>query len=486
MRKALPVPAALLAASTGRGQLAWVMDTTFRTDIEWRGVSDIEFRPNGTWISGEFKYLNDAMNWPRYSAVLDEFGNRIITFETAGGGGMMAPWGEDRFYVRNAQGLIRKFYSDGSIDGSFNIETIFSSSTHGGDFHVYPDGKVLMTGSHDLWSLADTSFQGPQYCLVRWDSTGLPDPTFQHRQCQSGIVMKIWQQPDGKFLLAGVQSMYDGQPVGHILQVLEDGSIDTTFHTTIDYGSAGDYYRYPDGRLLFAGYFHTPELPNDTVQLLRLMPDGTVDHTFNYDLDFLHVLGPNVVASTQGVFMLDPATLLISGEFTEVNNEWKGGILAIDTAGNVLPDHFPGMGCDSLISLPNILTLGLRDIEQAPDGSLYAYGNFHGFDDGYINDPEQRMIVRLRQVNIGVQQNEPKESKAKVYPNPGMNEVRIEWPGHVIASWVLRSSDGRSVLHGQSAATVTTFDVAQMATGVYMLSVLDAQGFLQTLQWLKP
>lgn len=485
MIKAIPVLVALLAASTGHGQLAWVMDTTFRSPFEWGGVSDIEFRPNGLWVSGEWKYLNDV-NYPRYSAVLDENGARITSFQNAGGGGMMAPWGEDRFYVRNAQGLIRKFYSDGSIDGSFNIETIFSSSNHGGDFHVYPDGKVLMTGSHDLWSLADTSFQGPQYCLVRWDSTGLPDPTFQHRQCLSGIVRKIWPLPDGKFLLAGVQNIYDGQPVGHVLRVHPDGSIDTTFHTTIDYGYATDQYLYPDGRMLLTGWFRTPELPGDTVELIRLLPDGTVDQSFNYALDFRHVLGANVPAVTQGLYQLDPNTLLICGDYTQVNGEWVGGILAVDTAGNILQDYFPGTGCDSLISLPNILSLGLRDIEQAPDGSLFAYGNFHGFDDGYINDPEQRMIIKLKQVEVGVEENEEKQDSANVSPNPGTDEVRFEWPGHSIEFWELRTWEGRQMRSGAGTSVPLRIDVKDLAAGIYLLRIVDASGLRTTLRAIKP
>lgn len=486
MKTAIPALVAMFTASAGHGQTAWVLDTTFRSPFEWGNVNDIEFRPEGLLVSGQWKYLNDGFNWPRHITYLSETGMHDITAQVGGGGGMMAAWG-DRFYVGTGQGVVRKFYADLETDYSFDITGLFASTTHGGDFHVYPDGKVLMTGSHDLWSVVDTTFIGPQYCLVRWDTTGLPDPTFTHRQCSSGIAQKILALPDGKFLLSGGMDIYDGQPVGHILRVHPDGELDTTFNTLIDYGVATDYYFYPDGRILCSGYFHTPELPEDTVQLIRLLPNGHLDLSFNYDLDFLKFpTWTYVPAVVQGMFALDSATLLIGGAFTNLNDQWVGGIFAIDTAGNVLEEYFPGMGCDTVVWInPTIYELGLRDFEMSPDGDLYAYGFFHGFDDGYINDSEQRLIVRLRPLDVGLREDRKPQQPVTIAPNPGLADFSLTSIEQPIQAVLVRDPLGRTVRQERPNATRFAITCEGWPVGYYTVSVILVDGTSSNLKWIK-
>lgn len=485
MKAAIPALVAMFATSAGHGQTAWVLDTSFRSTFEWGNVNDIEFRPEGILVSGQWKYLNDAMNWPRRITYLSETGQHDIAAQVGGGGGMMAAWG-DRFYVGTGQGIVRKYYSDLETDYGYNTNTAFENTTHGGDFHVYPNGKVLKTGSHGMYSLADTSLLGWGYCLVRCDTTGMPDTTFTHRQCTNGFLQKILELPDGKFLCSGGQDTYDGHPVGNIMRVHPDGELDTAFHTLIDYGVALDYYFYPDGRILCSGYFHAPEMPDDTLQLIRLLPDGSLDLSFNYELDFLKFPTWTYVAATaNGLFALDSATLLVGGAFSNLNDQWVGGLFAMDTAGIVLEEYFPGMGCDTVNWFNNIFELGLSDFEMSPEGDLYAYGFFHGFDDGYINDPEQRLIVRLEQVNVAVADHAVSSASATAHPNPGIGPVRVEWPAHTIVNWILRAQDGRIVLCGKVLGDQCLFNATALAEGSYVITITDCDGRVVNLKWMK-
>jgi uncharacterized delta-60 repeat protein len=484
MSRVLPALTALIVASAGHGQHAWVVDTTFHTDIEWRTISDIEFMPDGLLLSGEMKFENDLGLYG--TALLGAAGLRVGDFQQGAGGGSIGLWA-DRYYIGIGAGVKRKYY-DGTADWSYSSESIFISSVHAGKFHTYPDGKVLMTGGHDLWSLEDTTFLGPNFCLVRLDTTGALDTTFQHRRCQSGITKVIHPLEDGKFILSGSQNVYDDQFVGHVLRVNPDGSVDSTFHTTIDYGYATDFFSYPDGRILCSGWFHTPELPGDTVQLLRLLPDGSLDHSFNYDLHFLRF--PSVTtppAVVQGMHALDSATLLIGGSFTTLNGEWVGGIVVIDTAGNVLQDYFPGMGCDSLISPPNILSLGLRDFKVAPDGSLYAYGFFDGFDDGYTYDSNQRLIVKLKSVELGMPHTAPVSAAFHLYPNPGEDYVLLALAEPVSNMMVsIRDSQGRLKLSTTLLPNPVRCDTRNWPSGVFFIEATTPQGVRFMRKWIKP
>ena len=75
--------------------------------------------------------------------------------------------------------------------------------------------------------------------------------------------------------------MYDGQPVGHIFRVHEDGALDTTFQSDVNWGIIFSYFPLPDGRVYVGGRFKLTSAPEDTLYLVRFMPDGTLDPTFN-------------------------------------------------------------------------------------------------------------------------------------------------------------------------------------------------------------
>ena len=372
-------------------------------------------------------------------------------------------------------------FQTGLPDNSFAISSPFYYPVDGGQFVVLPDDKVLVTGGRDLYSTVDTSLIGGNFCLTRYDTLGNLDTTFQHRQCQNGVALRIVASPDGKFLLSGVQGMFDGQPVGRIFRVLPDGALDTTFHTNIDFGSATDYYFYNDGRILASGWFHTPDIPNDTLGLVRLMPDGSIDPTFNYDLRFRLFSNSLSLGVVQGMYTLDSATILLGGSFATLNEEWVGGVCAIDTSGNVLPEYFPGTNCDTIIGPnPGIIALGMRDFEMGPDGMLYAYGFFHGFDDGYQNHPDQTMIIRLKQVNVGVEDhaNELPLATLSLFPNPATNTVTFDYFLHhkpTDAYLVVRDVLGREMFRQKltDQKRQLAWDTEDVAPGTYAVTLVN-------------
>ena len=400
-------------------------------------------------------------------------------------GGGVVPW-SDRDYIGIGQSVFRMFQT-GLPDNSFAISSPFYYPVDGGQFVVLPDDKVLVTGGRDLYSTVDTSLIGGNFCLTRYDTLGNLDTTFQHRQCQNGVALRIVASPDGKFLLSGVQGMFDGQPVGRIFRVLPDGALDTTFHTNIDFGSATDYYFYNDGRILASGWFHTPDIPNDTLGLVRLMPDGSIDPTFNYDLRFRLFSNSLSLGVVQGMYTLDSATILLGGSFATLNEEWVGGVCAIDTSGNVLPEYFPGTNCDTIIGPnPGIIALGMRDFEMGPDGMLYAYGFFHGFDDGYQNHPDQTMIIRLKQVNVGVEEQRLTSGRLVLQPNPGSDLLVLQF-ANLAPNGTLEvlDMDGRLVHTAPVRSPVLQLDVSVWAPGLYAVRYAGKDGTSLTERWVK-
>ncbi|GGF05546.1 hypothetical protein GCM10011383_15800 [Hymenobacter cavernae] len=142
-----------------------------------------------------------------------------------------------------------------------------------------PDGKLLVNGDFQTVGSVLTDK------LARLMPDGTPDATFSYRnQDNSGIITHLVGQPDGKVLLARRVSKY-GSPQQIYLQRLNvDGSLDVEFSMTL--GPPPSYTStaislltlQPDGRILVGGWFSDAQ---GRKHLIRLLPDGTVDTSFN-------------------------------------------------------------------------------------------------------------------------------------------------------------------------------------------------------------
>ncbi len=115
--------------------------------------------------------------------------------------------------------------------------------------------------------------------MIWFSNQGYLDTTATHRQC-NGSIDFIHELPDGKFLLSGVYTTYEGQPAGRILRVHPDGALDTTFNTSIYWGQAVGCHVLADGRVLAAGRFNCHSAPHsiEVVSRWHLTPPLTTYH----------------------------------------------------------------------------------------------------------------------------------------------------------------------------------------------------------------
>ncbi|HEX8368884.1 MAG TPA: FG-GAP-like repeat-containing protein, partial [Pyrinomonadaceae bacterium] len=114
------------------------------------------------------------------------------------------------------------------------------------------------------------------------------DPTFnaqiQTTTFRSKIVSHLVTLPDGKTLASGNFNTYNGQPVGGLIRLNADASLDTTFNNDLlETGSVPTSITLQaDGKILLQGSF---TLTNGTTyinKIVRLNGDGTIDSSFNY------------------------------------------------------------------------------------------------------------------------------------------------------------------------------------------------------------
>ncbi len=472
--------ALLCWALTVQAQEPLSLDPSFQIDLSSWYVSGILPLEDGKVIaSGQMRNQGEILfrALMRFEAdgALDE-----SFYQSGLGGGSITPWRGDTFYVGTSQ-TVRRILPTGYRDQSFiemNTSPLFSS-LQGGDYHVYPDGRILMSGAHSLYDTA-RGFVGI-YNLIWFTNTGHLDTTRTHRYC-NGVIYEIEEQADGKFLCSGSCTTYEGQPVRRVFRVHPDGALDTSFDSEVVGGTVFAFLPLADGRFYAAGRISRANALEDTLQVARFLSTGAMDPTFNalndFDLGDLPttVGNPNGLASSISTW--PGGQLLVTGFFEVVNGQQRYGLCVLDSLGE-LSMTFQNAGVGPY-TYQGFVYGGIEGAVLTPDNMLYVYGAYHGYTDGSTNDPDQRFITRLYgpDLSTGVTP-EPlnTEAELRVHPNPGTGAFVLDLLLDGPATAQLLDASGR-VVHSQLLAAGTERHSLQtgLLPGAYVLRVQTADG----------
>ncbi|EEF57641.1 delta-60 repeat domain-containing protein [Pedosphaera parvula] len=249
---------------------------------------------------------------------------------------------------------IARLNADGSLDNTFNPG---SGATEGGVFclAVQSDGKVLLGGD----------FSGVngvlRRCVARLNADGSLDSTFNPGSgTVNNSVYSLAPQADGKVLIGGAFSKFNGTTNWHIARLNNDGSLDTTFHP----GTGTDFNGYvfsiivqPNGKVLIGGDLR---LFNGTPRngVARLNQDGSLDTVFDPGMG-----AKNGIYNRVNSLALRPnGTVLIGGDFTIFNGVartyavqlWGDPLLYIRKTGNTAVLSWTNAPAFSLQSAPSL------------------------------------------------------------------------------------------------------------------------------------
>jgi len=426
-------------------------------------------------------------------------GQRDAGFYNSGlGGGKLTPWSSDAFYVATSQ-TVRRILSDGTQDPSFigmNLGLYFSS-LQGGDYHVYPDGRILMSGMHQLHD-SIRGYEG-SYCLCWFSNTGYLDTAAHHRTC-AGSLDYFRELPDGQFIGSlgnpPNTASWEGTPTSsNVIRFNADGDWDPGFQANVWWGTAYGFLPLADGRVYVGGNFMVTGVP-DTLNLVRLLPDGSLDPAFNNTARYRDTDPNNPSIPPKGIVrtihQLSPDRLVVTGGFGEVDGEPRGGIALIDTSGNLLSDQFAGGGGGGYnyqatpFSTPYYYRV-VSGIVPAEDGRYYIWGAYHGYDDGTTNDTLQRMVSRLYGANVGMSDAKEPPARLDVFPNPAEDRITVRVPpsrgnGRIL----LGDAQGRVLEDVRTSGNGTILPVGHLAAGLYTLEFRSDTGDHISTKWIRP
>ena len=224
------------------------------------------------------------------------------------------------------------------------------------------DGKILIGGQF-------TSFNGSNlFSIGRLTSSGGVDGSFNPGlgvQTIGGVpgnVLAMALQPDGKILVVGDFNRVGGTNRINIARFNADGSVDSTFDSGVGpNGIINCLALQRDNRIVVAGQFTTFDNVS-RAYIARLMPDGSLDNSFDP--------GTGANDAIYAIAVQPDTRIVVGGAFTslELNNFPHIGRLNSD--GSLDTTFLPGAGLDA-----NVYAITLES-----SGKIFLAGNFESYN----------------------------------------------------------------------------------------------------------
>jgi uncharacterized delta-60 repeat protein len=217
-------------------------------------------------------------------------------------------------------------------------------------------------------------------CLALvWNSraASMVDPTFNIGAGANWIVEQMLEQPDGKLLICGLFTQFNGKPLTYIGRLNPDGSIDESFKCQPNYW-VRHMILLPDGKIIIGGMFNY--IGTATRNLIaRLNPDGSLDTTFNPGRGGEVSIGTSIYNDPRCFIIwmdLQPdGKILATGNFRDYDGVQSSGIVRINADGSRDPTFNVGAG---------INTWG-RFVKRFDNGQIALSGWFVSYNNRSFN-----------------------------------------------------------------------------------------------------
>lgn len=238
----------------------------------------------------------------------------------------------------------------GSYDPSFNIGT-------GADNIIFctviqSDGKIVIGGAFSTYNgIARKN-------IARLNADGSLDTSFDPGLGASASVRAMAIQSDGKIIIAGGFVTYNGISVNRLARINTDGSFDASFDPGWGPGSTVTAVAIQnDGKIIIGGMFTTYNFITRNM-IARINTNGSLDTSFDPGT------GTNIYISSLAI--QNDGKIIIGGDFTTYTGISRVRIARINTNGSLDTSFDPGLGASAIIN-----TISIQS-----DGKIFIGGNF--------------------------------------------------------------------------------------------------------------
>ena len=252
---------------------------------------------------------------------------------------------QEKFSMPEISRQSRAAFADGNIDPTFNA-AMTEGFGYVNETVVQTDGKIIAVG---LFHKANgTRVTG----IARFNADGTLDTSFDIGTGVNGAIRAVVLQSDGKIIIGGAFSTFNGQSVNKIVRLNSDGSRDFSFNlaTTIG-GQINDILILPNGKLMIGGTFII-----SGSRLMRLDSDGMFETAIGNFNGAVHTLA-----------LAPDGKIVVGGQFSMPYR----GIVRLEADGNIDPTFNPTTSSQ---------TFAVYETIVQPDGKILIAGQFTGYN----------------------------------------------------------------------------------------------------------
>ena len=336
----------------------------------------------------------------------------ITTFSIQGDGKIII--GGDFTIGASSRKNVARLNMNGSVDTTFNVGTGAGNKIN--TSAIQSDGKVIIAGL--FYTYNGTSINR----IARLNTDGSLDKTFNNGQGPNGGITKCVIQNNGKIIIVGSFTTYDGINRNHIARLNIDGSLDSTFK--VGSGTNDEIFSAEiqnDEKIILAGLF-TSYNGVSRSNIVRLNTDGSIDSTFKTGAGL-----QGSFTAVEAIAIQNDGKIIIGGAFTMYDGTDRSNIARLNVDGSIDTTFNIGTGVES--GQTDIETIALQD-----DGKIIIGGHFTSY-----NGRGRNRIARINGCSIvspcvsnnsGINDIDNNE-QLLIYPNPnnGLFTIQTEHEG---------------------------------------------------------
>ena len=319
-------------------------DTTFTATLNSSVYTAAVQSDGKIVIGGAFTTVN-AVSIPRL-ARLNSNGTRDTTWNPGTTGannivrdvkiqsdGKVLAVGDFNTYSGSVVSRIVRTQTSGTIDTTFVSGNGLGNVAY--NIHIQPDGKIITAGAFNIYSGSSNNF------IVRINSNGTKDNTFNLGTGFNTNVNISSLQPDGKIIAAGAFTTYSGSSNNYIVRINSDGTKDNTFNVGTGLDAAGwglgltNLISYDSQNNVYLASDNVTYSGSSIPRIWKLKPDGTLDTTYNAGAGLNRLAVANLVSGSR---------VYTAGTFTNYKAEGATGIAMVSDSATLSSSFNPGIG----------------------------------------------------------------------------------------------------------------------------------------------
>lgn len=209
--------------------------------------------------------------------------------------------------------------NNGNVNNSFGLQSGFNSTIN--SLSIQSDNKIIAGGNFTLFNNKNVNY------LTRLTQNGIIDTTFNTGTGFNNSVFETILQTNGKIIVGGNFTSYNGINTNRIVRLNTNGTLDATFIIGTGFDNIiHSIVLQSDGKIIVAGNF-TSYNGTSINRIIRLNSDGSIDGSFN----------PGIGADDEiySVKLLDDGKIIIGGTFYSYSGSLRAGSARLNTDGSL-------------------------------------------------------------------------------------------------------------------------------------------------------